>query len=457
VRPTVVQHRVDILGGRARAYDVYVDNAFEARFFWIPILRAYTLLLLTMFDRGLSGRREASVVFAVARFISVSSVLTIFTVCVTVPCPYHRIDRWNIAKMLALLVLNVVAATATMSLTLAELGVAGMHDIVEHLAVTLCVLLPIAFTLVLLAFLLSRGTGCCARCAVSRKGRAEIQAAALARRDAEEAAAALALAFAFRAVEEDAAVGCAVGGAGGSAGGGESRRGSANRPSTTGLSRTSAFVKTIEQLTNGTSAVGLLPNVPHNPSRRKSGARNRTLRGLNPMMVVDASPSHESTIGSSSLSSLSSSESAEDEEAAEEVVSVPKFVVKWRKRREHAPTLSKAIYGVNPAEKAETTLALNAHFATMFGGKHALSVGGVLKILRTRARGTNLGGNMHAQLTLVQASTGGGDSTMVTIDGFAAALHAAIDVDPNGAAAEWLLAELVRVQDGEVGEMQSAL
>ena len=46
---------------------------------------------------------------------------------------------------------------------------------------------------------------------------------------------------------------------------------------------------------------------------------------------------------------------------------------------------------------------------------------------------------------------------MVTIDGFAAALHAAIDVDPNGAAAEWLLAELVRVQDGEVGEMQSAL
>ena len=44
LRPGRVQRRVAEMGGRARAYDVYVDNAFEPRFFWIPALRMYTLL-----------------------------------------------------------------------------------------------------------------------------------------------------------------------------------------------------------------------------------------------------------------------------------------------------------------------------------------------------------------------------------------------------------------------------
>ena len=88
-RPMVVQHRVYALAGRARAYDVYVDNAFEPRFFWIIALRVYALLLLTAFDLGLSGgNAAASRPRAVARFVAVVIVMVTFTTAVLAPCPY---------------------------------------------------------------------------------------------------------------------------------------------------------------------------------------------------------------------------------------------------------------------------------------------------------------------------------------------------------------------------------
>ena len=178
--PMVVQQRVDKLGGRARAYDVYVDNAFEPRFFWIPALRMYALLLLTALDLGFSGRAPPTVAGAILRSTLSSLVVLVFTVLVLAPCPYHRIDRWNVAKRLALLVLNVVGSATTMALTFVELASdqsyiddqgkaasdaarARYQETTIALTTTLVVLLPICFCAVLLAFLLSRGTGCCAR------------------------------------------------------------------------------------------------------------------------------------------------------------------------------------------------------------------------------------------------------------------------------------------------------
>ena len=417
-RPMVVQQRVKVLGGRARAYDVYVDNAFEPRFFWIPVLRIYTLLLLTVFDLGLSGRRENTIAHAVGRFAAVLTVLTLFTVAVLAPCPFHRIDRWNIAKRLVLLVLNSAAAAMTLSLSLAELGVGGMRKTVDDFAIALGVLLPLCFTIVLLAFLLSRGLGCCARCAVSAEEREKKRKEALAQRDAEEAAAERTLAFAVQAEEE------AAGEVAGSA-----------KPRRNTLIERIAGIGTIVPRAVP-AAVELQIEMTSNPGRKRQSTFTAKPPPAptpppQPQLFVLPSPASPPSPSSSSASSSSSSDDEEE---------VPKFVARWRKRKSAALTLSAAIYGTTAAEKEETTEALNAHIATMFRGAASLSVPGTLKLVRTRASGTDLGGNMHAQLKLVEAASG--DAYAVTPVAFAKALHGAIQADENGSVAEWLLDEL---------------
>ena len=158
----------------------------------------YALLALTAVDLGLSGRTPPTIGLAALRCAAVVAIMLIFTVAVLAPCPYHRIDRWNIAKRIALLALSSSAAVMTMCLSLAEVGVVGARDGVDSIASLLLVLLPLCFALVLVAFLLSRGTGCCRRCAFSARERKVKQRAAIEKRDAEEAAEALACAFAFR-------------------------------------------------------------------------------------------------------------------------------------------------------------------------------------------------------------------------------------------------------------------
>ena len=160
-RPVVIAQRVTLLGGRARAYDVYVDNAFEPRFFWIIAARLYTLLLITAFDLGLSGgtytTSAVSTSRIIARFAAIVIITLVFTIAVLAPCPYHRIDRWNIAKRIALLILSAIAAATTMTLSLSEIDVPHAREATSVLATCLAVLLPLSFMMVLLAFLLSRG------------------------------------------------------------------------------------------------------------------------------------------------------------------------------------------------------------------------------------------------------------------------------------------------------------
>ena len=94
---------------------------FEPRFFWIPGLRMYALLALTAVDLGLSGRTPPTIGLAALRCAAVVAIMLIFTVAVLAPCPYHRIDRWNIAKRIALLVLQNIGSGTTLALTLVEL------------------------------------------------------------------------------------------------------------------------------------------------------------------------------------------------------------------------------------------------------------------------------------------------------------------------------------------------
>ena len=90
----------------------------------------------------------------------------------------------------------------------------------------------------------------------------------------------------------------------------------------------------------------------------------------------------------------------------------------------------------------------------MFGGATSLSVPQLLKLMRTRAKGTDLGTNMHTQLTLVQASTTDDHGSQATPESFGAALHAAIKTNPDGAVAVWLLDEL---EEGEDSASSSSL
>ena len=459
VAPMIVQQRVNTLGGRARAYDQYVDNAFEPRFFWIPALRMYTLLLLTVFDLSLSGRAPPTLGGAIARCVLSSLVVFIFTVAVLGVCPYHRIDRWNIAKRLALLVLNVVGATTTMCLTLVELtdGSQVAKDATTFCALALLCLLPICFVGVLLAFLLSRGTGCCARtCCHSKEYTTRLQMAKLRTQAASQhgvvtgdgatksiemmrqRASSTSLggpavprgSIAANILERLAAFGSTRARTINGGNGANGLQGGSDSSSNLHISRNGST----QEFQTVTRPQGLLPTQMANPMVNTLHAARTSALGV------------QIKIQENSGDSTTSSSSSDEEESDDE----PRFVT-WRARKSEATTLGNALYGgygpdADPADVAAARRKIDAHILQMFGGKSSITVPATLKLLRTRAKGTDLGGNMHAQLSLVQASSTDDHAGGVTPVGFGAALHASVGADPNGAVAEWLLDELAAAE-----------
>ena len=123
----------------------------------------------------------------------------------------------------------------------------------------------------------------------------------------------------------------------------------------------------------------------------------------------------------------------------------PKRFVHWRQRRAQAASLADALYGAKGEGDGAMRAGIDAHITAMFGGAANLSVQQTLALLRRRAAGTDLAGDMHAQMSLTQHATSELDNT-VTPAAFGASLHAAIARNPNCAVAEWLLDEL---QDSE--------
>tara|TARA_B110000208_G_scaffold39042_1_gene51685 strand:+ start:774 stop:4151 length:3378 start_codon:yes stop_codon:yes gene_type:complete len=437
LRPRIVQHRVNILGGRARAYDQYVDNAFEPRFFWIPALRCYTLFFLTIFDLGLSGRAPPTLGGAVARCLLSSLVIFIFTAAVLGVCPYHRIDRWNIAKRLALLVLNVVGATTTMCLTLVELtdGSQIAKDATTFCALVLLCLLPICFVGVLLAFLLSRGTGCCARtCCHSKEYTERLQMARQTQRGGVTGDAATTSIEMMRqrasSMLRQRSRSTSLDGSSMPSPRGSSAANVLQSLAAFGSTRLmDGGGSTHELFQTATRPQGQLPTHMANPMVDKLHVERGSALGFQIEMQEN------------SVTSSEDSGEGDDE---------PRFVT-WRARKSQAATLANALYGghgpdADPADIATARRKIDVHILQLFGGKPSISVPATLKLLRTRAKGTDLGGNMHAQLSLVQASTTDDHAGGVTPEGFGAALHASVDSDPNGAVAEWLLDELAAAE-----------
>ena len=117
-----------------------------------------------------------------------------------------------------------------------------------------------------------------------------------------------------------------------------------------------------------------------------------------------------------------------------------------------AATLADALYGVrgsggtSGAAQRQTARIDAIVREKMFSGANSLTVPETLALLRTRAKGTDLGGNLLRQMEIVQASSDE-DGLLVTVAAFGAALHSAIDTDKSGAVAQWLLAELVVLDD----------
>ena len=478
-RARLVQLRVDDLGGRARAYDVYVDNAFEPRFFWIPALRMYTLLLLTVFDLGLSGGGgPATMERVVARFVLSTAVVLVFTVAVLAPCPYHRTDRWNVAKRVALLVLNVVGAATTLALSLVELDVGGARDAVERLTVLLVALLPICFGGVLIAFLLSRGTGCCRR--LSCKTQSKLADDALKSRGVAVKEALPPPSAAERAPPpgeaEEAAEALA-------------RHSTTSRGSL--LGRASIGLRTILSMGgitggggfgSGDGDVQLSVFSEEYAESRDSGPLEYI---ANPAVRVIAAPRASKRFGvllakdifvASPLAArprpVAAKVVASEEEASEEVSAEEETVkeeeggeeaaearfVTWRRRRSSAPTLAVAIYG--DGEQHMRIEAIGAHIRSLFGDAQSLSVQATLALLRRRAAGTPLAGDMLAQMKLVEASTDEATHRVERAE-FPRAVRDIVVRDTNGAVAEWLLDELEALDaresesDGDSGSSRS--
>lgn len=457
--PAVVQKRVDLLGSRARAYDTYVDNAFEPRFFWIPTLRLFTLFFLAVFDLGFSGRAPPTLHGALARSALSSLVVLIFTVCVLAPCPYHRIDRWNIAKRLALLVLQNLGLATTLSLTMVELSDDGMNSpwwksTTTYLAGALMVMLPIAFLFVFIAFLLSRGTGCCNRCLRGCDGKEENDGEGeVIGADIEMTGGASDTRRRSSTLLEDlAGIGSANWFADGDtlvkktlqrmwSGGSESTALSA----TDDLAASALFAGNTDFLRrqseeNKELAIALSnPMVDHLAVAKRRSAEEITIDFTNPGLTA----SSEQDV----LTSLAAGKKKKK--------APPKKYVTWKARRSVAPSLAAALYGLRGNSDADDRRArLDLHIKSMFGGATSLSVPQLLKLMRTRAKGTDLGTNMHTQLTLVQASTTDDHGSQATPESFGAALHAAIKTNPDGAVAVWLLDEL---EEGEDSASSSSL
>jgi hypothetical protein len=438
---------------------VYIDNSFEPRFFWIPALRMYTLLLLTAVDIGLSGRAPPTAHGAVLRCVLSIIVVFIFTVLVLLPCPYHRIDRWNIAKRLALLVLSIVGSAMTLMLTFAEIqsngakNSAGSDDsAAPYLAATnvfatmLIVLLPILFVGVLLAFLLSRGTGCCARswklcvkCVTRTAGEdadtdESKSGETVEMVDQASVVRGLDLRLSLSGIEEFHAV--------------KKSPRTSSKHRLTGMlrgsiSRHSKQHLMVEEEVDFDDYVnpfdGSKPIKTDATLAPLAQVSNPLVRKLNPTSGGASSTNVDITLNGSSSNSSSSDEDDQ-----------PRFV-KWRARKRAAGTLGDALYSFGSASDVRRArLKITEHIESMFHGAAELSVSETLKLLRTRAKGSNLGGNMHIQLTLVQRSSSDvGDSIVVTPSQFAEALHASVKDEPNGAVAEWLINELTRAEAGE--------
>ena len=423
-RPGRVQRRVAEMGARARAYDVYVDNAFEPRFFWIPALRMYTLFFLAIVDLGFSSERAPpTLAGAIARCVLSSVVVLLFTVAVLAPCPYHRIDRWNIARRVALLVLQNIASATTLALSLVELGGGeAARDATAFLASTLVISLPVAFGVVLLAFLLSHGTGCC-------------------HRRAQRAA----------------------------------------RASGSGRTNESRGHVTVSGRVELADVVGEAPpeggfQLPRSFAEMVDGSVARTLHLANPMLEHTIGGGHtrlavaqqqgpravtiemtavdnaSSCAGASAASeSSSSSEEEEAATAAQKKTATPKYVAHWAKRKSTAPTLAAALYGGgSAAEEVAVKEKIESEILRMFGNLSTLSVQQTLKILRTRAKGTDLEGNLMLQMKVVEEATDDEHGSRVTVAAFTSALHALIARDPNGAVAQWLLQELQATEEEDI-------
>ena len=458
-RPALVQGRVDRLGGRARAYDVYVDNAFEPRFFWIPPLRNYTLLCLTALDHIFSGRTPPTVAGALARCLLSSLVVLLFTVAVLAPCPYHRIDRWNIAKRIALLVLQNIGSGTTLALTLVELdGGQPARDATAYLASTMLIMLPLCFFLVLIAFLLSKGTGWCKRCKHwYRRRKAAREANRATKKHADEDGGRVSVVgtlVEMRPTRRGASTGAPP------------------RASSSSIAAPSfAFEQPMRALDAEETKLRVIDTTYNEHFIQPSTPEEVTFYShvANPMVStlavqsrrsgidIDVEPARYSVpflgttatqLGTSSGSS-STSEEDEEEEAT-------RFVT-WRQRKSSAATLADALYGARGSSGASGTAQRQVERIDavvrekMFDGANSLTVPETLALLRTRAKGTDLGGNLLRQMQIVQASSDE-DGLLVTVAAFGAALHSAIDADKSGAVAQWLLAELEVLDDAAVVE-----
>ena len=158
-----VKSRVKAKGKQARSYAAWVDGSTSPQYFHLIPLRLYTMLLLAIWKR-LLVLPTPTMSSSIALFFLSFSTMVAFTAITVSCCPYHRSDRWNVVARVAVLFLSTTVGAANMCLSFSEIGVPNALIWVDIFATISSVALPVILSLVLVAFLLSRALGCFSKC-----------------------------------------------------------------------------------------------------------------------------------------------------------------------------------------------------------------------------------------------------------------------------------------------------
>ena len=154
-----VQGRLYARGGRSRAYAAFADTPMEPQYYWLIVLRLYLSFLLSAANAFLSSP-TATIPQGVALFCITVTALFFYTVAVLAQCPYHRSDRWNVAKTIAIFILTSASSAVNLCITLREGGKTWAEPLINIGANFTAFALLFALVFVLIAFLLARAIGC---------------------------------------------------------------------------------------------------------------------------------------------------------------------------------------------------------------------------------------------------------------------------------------------------------
>ena len=383
-------------------------------------MRLWTTLAIVVLNTVLVWRAP-TIGSAVALFTTSQSMLLILTVVTLMCCPYRRSDRWNIVASLCTLVLTTLSALANFLVVLVALGISGAESALKGAATTMLVLLALAFVVTFIAFLFTHALGVCKLCGCNcdhcesptpQQGAAGDEANGIEMNPLFIASAAKATA----AETATAAVVAAAGGGGAAVG---AAAGAADAPGP-GAPLPLGWIAYADENTS-------VPYYHNSVTGATSWTRPAAVKeGAAVLPVAKKKEPPPPRAESSAVNEL----------------------VRWKKKKRPGASFAETLFKVDPVDGGDGDGAgtIPSHLASLFhkiftiadsNGDGELSTMELIRMLRTRAKGSPLDGNAHAMFTLrtqLQKAGGGDDDEDAEIgaESFAQGMMDVVSSTPEG-------------------------